>query len=88
VELSDAPTGVAHLLGARVYDQDGRRLGRVRELRGHHEDDGSVVVDELLLGAKALLKRTRGPGPEARGIPLEAVIEVSAERIVVRRQGR
>jgi sporulation protein YlmC with PRC-barrel domain len=84
VELNRAPTGVAHLLGARVYDQNGRKLGRVHELRGHHEDDGSVVIDELLLGPKALLKRTRGPGPEARGIPVEAVIEVSAERVVVR----
>lgn len=84
MELNDAPTGLADLLGVRVYDQSGRKLGRVRELRGHHESDGTVVVDELLVGAKALLKRTRGPGPDARGIPVEAVIEQSAERITVR----
>jgi hypothetical protein len=84
VELSDSPTGVAHLLGARVYDTGGRKLGRVHELRGHHEPDGSVVVDELLLGPRALLKRLHGPGPEARGVPVEAVVEQSAERIVVR----
>jgi sporulation protein YlmC with PRC-barrel domain len=85
VELNDTPTGVAHLLGARVYDQNGKKLGRLHELRGHYEKDGSVVVDELLLGPRALLKRTRGPGPDAGGIPVEAVIEQSAERIVVRR---
>jgi hypothetical protein len=85
VELNDAPTGVAHLLGVRVYDQNGKKLGRVHELRGHHEDDGSVVLDELLLGRGALLKRLRGPGPDAGGVPVEAVIEQSAERIVVRR---
>ncbi|MGH2940302.1 MAG: hypothetical protein ACRDPE_19520 [Solirubrobacterales bacterium] len=85
MELSDVPTGVAHLLGARVYDQNGKELGRIHELRGHHERDGTVVIDELLLGPKALLKRTRGPGPDVRGIPFEAVIELSAERAVVRR---
>jgi sporulation protein YlmC with PRC-barrel domain len=84
VELNDAPTGVAHLLGARVYDTSGRKLGRVQELRGHREDDGAVVVDELLLGARALLKRLHGPGPEAGGIPIESVVDVNSERIVVR----
>ena len=85
MELNDAPIGVAHLLGARVYDQNGNKLGRIHEFRGHHEKDGTVVVDELLLGRRALLKRTRGPGPDAGGIPVEAVIEQSPERIVVRR---
>jgi hypothetical protein len=85
VELNDAPIGVAHLLGARVYDQRGRKLGRVHELRGHHVGDGSIVIDELLLGKGALLKRLRGPGPDAGGIPVETVIEQSAEKIVVRR---
>ena len=85
MELNDAATGVAHLLGARVYDQNGRKLGRVHELRAHREVDGTVVIDELLLGPRALLKRMRGPGPEARGVPVEAVVEQSAERIVVHR---
>jgi sporulation protein YlmC with PRC-barrel domain len=84
MELNDAPTGIGHLLGVRVYDQSGRKLGRVHELRGHHERDGTIVIDELLIGPKALLKRTHGPGPDARGIPVEAVIEQSAERIIVR----
>jgi hypothetical protein len=83
VELNDAPTGVAHLIGARVYDQGGDRLGRVHELRGHREDDGTVVVDELLLGGRALWKRLRGPGAAARAIPVAAVIRFDGERIVV-----
>ena len=85
MELNDAPTGVGHLLGARVYDQNGKKLGRIHELRGHHERDGTIVIDELLIGPKALLKRTRGPGPDARGVPVEAVIEQSPERVVIRR---
>ena len=85
MELSGDKAGVARLLDARVVDQNGSRLGRVYELRGHYERDGSIVVDELLIGKTALLKRLRGPGPEAAGIPLDAVIEQGPERIVVRR---
>lgn len=90
MELNDAPTGVAHLLGARVHDTGGHRLGRVNELRGRREDDGTVVVEALLLGPRGLWKRMRGPGSEATAVPLEAVVEVSPEVIVVRSgaQGR
>ena len=83
MELNDAPTGVAHLIGARVYDASGRKLGRVHELRGHREDDGTVVVDELLLGPRAIWKRMRGPGPRPPTVSIEAVIEWGTERIVV-----
>jgi sporulation protein YlmC with PRC-barrel domain len=83
VELNDAPTGVAHLIGARVHDTGGRKLGRVHELRAHREGDGTVVVDQLLLGAGALRTRLRGPGAGARTIPWEAVVELGPERIVV-----
>jgi sporulation protein YlmC with PRC-barrel domain len=84
VELNDAPTGVAHLLGARVYDQSGRKLGRVHELRGHREDDGTVVIDELLLGRSAWRARLRGPEAKAKGIAVEAIAALDEERIVVR----
>jgi hypothetical protein len=53
-------------LGARAYDQNGRKL-----------------VEELSLGRRGLLKRLRGPGPDARGIPIEAVLEQSPERSIV-----
>jgi len=81
VELNRHP--LSDLIGRPVCDRSGRRLGRVFEVRGHWED-GDVVIDELLVGRGGLLKRLRGPGPDARGIPCEAVGEVSAERIVVR----
>jgi hypothetical protein len=85
VELNDAPTGVAHLIGARVYDASGRKLGRVHELRGHREDDGAVVVDELLLGVGAFWRRLRGPGAiSVRAIPVASVLDQDGERIVVR----
>jgi sporulation protein YlmC with PRC-barrel domain len=81
VELSPRhPT--SELIGRRVYDQSGRALGRVYELRGRWEGD-EVVIEELLVGRGALLKRLRGPGPDARGISCAAVAEVSPERIVV-----
>jgi hypothetical protein len=85
VELSPAPLGVAHLIGARVHDPSGRKLGRVHELRGHREDDGTVVVDHLLLGPRGFWVRLRGPSAtEPRAIPWEAVVELDQERIVVR----
>ncbi|HXF32645.1 MAG TPA: hypothetical protein VN522_14105 [Solirubrobacterales bacterium] len=84
MELSPAPLGVAHLIGARVHDPSGRELGRIHELLGHCEDDGTVVVDHLLLGPRAFWVRLRGPdAAKPRAIPWEAVVEVDRERIVV-----
>jgi sporulation protein YlmC with PRC-barrel domain len=73
----------SELLGRRVVDSSGRSLGHVFEARAHWERD-TFVLDELLLGRRALLRRLRGPAQETRGIPWEAVIEVESDRIVVR----
>jgi hypothetical protein len=51
-------------------------------VKGHWED-GSVVIDEILVGHGSLLKRLRGPGANAKGVRWENVIEIG-ERIVVR----
>jgi sporulation protein YlmC with PRC-barrel domain len=83
VELSPERSFLSALVGREVRDQSGRGLGRVWEVRAHRERDGAIVFDELLVGRGALLKRLRGPGPDARGIPWQAVTEVSDERIVV-----
>jgi sporulation protein YlmC with PRC-barrel domain len=82
VELSGAPFALSDLLGKPVCDGSGRRLGRAFEVRAHWED-GGIVVDELLVGRGALLKRLRGPQGGAAGVRWENVIEVG-ERIVVR----
>jgi sporulation protein YlmC with PRC-barrel domain len=84
VELSRGQASFSDLIGTPVRDSAGRRLGRVFELRAHWERDGSVVLDELLIGRRGLLRRLRGPGDGARGIPWEAVVELDEERIVVR----
>ena len=49
MELS-RPGALSELLGRKVVDQSGRRLGRVYEAKGHWERDGTVVIDELILG--------------------------------------
>jgi hypothetical protein len=85
VELKDKPLAFSDLVGVPVDDQSGRSLGRVFEARAHWERDGSIVLDELMVGRTALLRRLRGPRPDAHGIPWAAVIEASPERIVVRR---
>ncbi len=85
MELSPDPFPLSALIGRQVRDQSDRKLGRVWEVRAHWERDGTIVFDELLVGRGAMLKRLRGPGPDARGILWQAVTEVSADRIVVSR---
>ncbi len=85
MELSD-PGALSELLGRKVVDQSGRRLGRVYEARGHWERDGTVVIDELLLGRGGIRRRLRGPGgPEREAVPWESVVDLGDERVVVRR---
>lgn len=83
MELSREPFALSELIGKPVYDGSGRRLGRAFEVRAHWEDEERIVVDEILLGRGALLKRLRGPGAKARGVRWENVTEIG-ERIVVR----
>jgi sporulation protein YlmC with PRC-barrel domain len=83
VELSEAPFALSDLIGRPVCDSSGRRLGRAFELRAHWEGGDRVVIDEVLVGRGALLKRLRGPSANARGVRWESVIEVG-EQIVVR----
>jgi sporulation protein YlmC with PRC-barrel domain len=82
VELSREPFALSELIGKPVHDGSGRRLGRAFEVRAHWEGE-TVVIDELLLGRGALLKRLRGPGAKARSIRWENMVEVG-DRIVVR----
>ncbi len=84
MELNREPFAFSELIGRRVYDQSPRLLGRVFEVRAHWEADGSIVLDELLVGRRALLRRLRGPAQQCRGIPWEAVVEVGLEQIAVR----
>ena len=70
---------VSDLIGRRVRDSGGRSLGRVVEIRAHWEGDGSIVVDELLLGRRGLWRRLRGPVNEDRGIPWASVIELNGD---------
>lgn len=83
MELRAAPFGFSALIGLRVYNQAGRPLGRVLEAKAHRDGEGSIVIDELLVGKRALLRRLRGPGPAPHGIPWEAVAEIDGDRIVV-----
>jgi len=85
VELRD-PYALSTLMGRKVVDQSGRRLGRVYEAKAHWERDGTVVLDELILDRGGLRRRLRGPGgPEEQAFPWEAVVELTDEVIVVRR---
>jgi sporulation protein YlmC with PRC-barrel domain len=82
VELSRGRLALSDLIGKPVCDSSGRRLGRAFEVRARWEG-GEIAIEEILVGRGSLLKRLRGPGVDARGIPWENVAEVG-ERIVVR----
>jgi hypothetical protein len=84
VELSREPAAFSDLVGRPARDQGGRDLGRVYEARAHWQRDGSIVIDELLVGRRGLVRRLRGPGEDDRGIPWEAVLELAGEHVVVR----
>jgi len=76
---------LSELLGRKVLDQSGRKLGRVYEAKGHWERDGTIVIDELILDRGGLRRRLRGPGgPEEQSYPWEAVVELTGEAIIVR----
>ena len=83
MELSEGPLSFSGLIGTSVIDQSGRKLGRVFDLRAHRDHDGVIVVDELMIGARALLGRLRGPNAEAAGIPWESIVELNDDRILV-----
>lgn len=83
MELSGESLAFSDLVGTRVRDRSGRVLGRVFEARAHFERDGSLVVDELMVGRHALWRRLRGSSPAAHGIPWASVVETRAEEIVV-----
>jgi sporulation protein YlmC with PRC-barrel domain len=85
VELN-GPRGLSELLGRKVVDQSGRKLGRVYEAKAHWEGGAAVVIDELIVGRGGLRRRLRGPGgTKERAIPWEAVVELPDEQVVVRR---
>jgi sporulation protein YlmC with PRC-barrel domain len=88
VELSrDRPFAFSELIGRRVEDQNGRPLGRVLEVRAHWEGDGTILLDELLVGRGALWRRLRGPSAAAGGIPWANVTELSPDRVIVQANG-
>lgn len=84
-ERSSAPFGFTRLLDRRVVDQSGRKLGHAFELLARRDRDGTLTIEQILVGKAALLRRLRGPGAARTRIPWGAVIEVRDEEIVVRR---
>lgn len=85
MELNAGPHAFSELVGCPVRDQAGHSLGRVFEARAHRERDGTIVLDELMVGRRALWQRLRGPASDARGIPWENVVEIEDHGLVVRR---
>lgn len=83
MELGQEPQAVSNLIGRPVRDGSGRSLGRVFELHGHRDSAGQVVIDELLIGRRALWRRLRGPGKSARSVPWVSIAEITEDAIVI-----
>lgn len=82
MELNQEHWAFSDLVGSRVSDQSGRSLGRVFEVRAHWEQDGSILLDELIVGRGGLWRRLRGTG-DARGIPWAAVTGMEPGRLTI-----
>jgi len=84
VELSE-PGALSELLGRKVVDQAGRRVGRVYEAKAHWEGE-AIVIDELILSQGGMRRRLRGPGgPEKQSVPWASVVDLRDETVVIRR---
>jgi sporulation protein YlmC with PRC-barrel domain len=72
-------------LGRRVVTEDGRELGRCRDLRGELTGS-SLRVTALVVGASGLLEHFGIGGPRGRrdAVPWEAVVRIDGATIVVR----
>ena len=44
------------LLGSKVYDANGEKVGRIEEFRAAHKDE-SCLVESYLIGASAMIER-------------------------------
>jgi sporulation protein YlmC with PRC-barrel domain len=75
VELSHPHDALSALLGARVTDERGARLGRVRDVRARRDGDGRWVVVALIVGG-----RVRSRGEIAWG----DVVGVEPDGVIVR----
>ena len=83
MELRERPLSFSALIGTPVVDKDGRRRGRVFELRAHRDGEGAIVIDDLVVGGRALLERLRGPSAAGADIPWEKVVELGEDRILI-----
>jgi sporulation protein YlmC with PRC-barrel domain len=82
-------TRLSQIEGLRVRDSDGRRLGRVWDLRTVPRDAAGAdtsgrAVAALLVGRRGLLERLGFKREAPQRIACEDVIEVGADAVIVR----
>jgi len=98
--MSASVLKLSHLLELRVEDEDGRRLGRVQDVRVRRETAGGEAeppqyrVEGLIVGPRGLRvrlgwRRRSGPAPVAEqdALPWEDVLAIEPDRLLVRRRG-
>jgi sporulation protein YlmC with PRC-barrel domain len=82
------------LVNSQCVTEDGRVLGRVFEFRARHTGDGTLEIEDLLLGRHALVERYgagrhrppgRRQGDTVHEVPWSDVVRIEERRVVVRR---
>ena len=76
------PRRLSELLECELVRRDGSHLGHLSDVRARRTRD-ALVVTELVFGMPGLLERMGLKQAQTKCVPWDAVIEVSARRIVV-----
>jgi hypothetical protein len=67
------------LIGSRAYDRDGTVLGRIVDIHGHVEPDGTITVTSVVVGHRRHLRLFGYRRPEVRGPWIIAVLARAAQ---------
>lgn len=67
------------LIGAQARDRDGTLLGRIVDIHGRVEPDGTITVTSVLVGRRRHLRLFGYQRPEIRGPRIIAVLARAAQ---------
>lgn len=67
------------LIGSRAYARDGTPLGRILDIHGRAEPDGTIVVTSVVIGHRRHLRLFGYRRPEIRGPWIIAVLARAAQ---------
>jgi sporulation protein YlmC with PRC-barrel domain len=76
------PRRLSELIRCQIVRRDGSHLGHLFDIRARRERD-ALVVTQLVFGMPGLIERMGLKRAKTKCVPWEAVLQVSAQRIVI-----